>query len=55
MKVGKNKMGKLVKLGRDSYIINVDTLESGTKIMWCDITINRIIERDNRLIRYVKN
>lgn len=42
-------MGKLVKLGSDSHIINIDTLESGVKVLWCDRTINSIIERGSGL------
>ena len=29
----------------DNSIINVDVLESGNKIIWCDHTINDIIKR----------
>ena len=35
--------GKLILLNRE--LVNVETLESGTKLIWCDHTVNNIICR----------
>ena len=36
-------IGKVIYLNQP--ILNVETLESGTKIIWCDHTLNSIIDR----------
>jgi hypothetical protein len=37
------EMGKIIILR--NQILNIDTLESGNKIIWCDHTINNIKKR----------
>ena len=39
-------MGILKKL--DDPVLNIEILESGNKVIWCDHTINNIIKRIRR-------
>jgi len=36
----------------DKVILNVETLESGIKLIWCDHTVNSIIDRVEEMNKY---
>ena len=43
----REEMGKIKILGKP--IVNISTLESGIKIIWCDRTINNLINRSKEI------
>jgi hypothetical protein len=36
----------------DKVILNVETLESGIKLIWCDHTVNSIVDRIEEMERH---
>jgi len=44
-------MGIVKRVGRNSWIISSLQLESGNSIMFCDSTINKILDRSKEVIK----